>query len=399
MATVFRRKNRTGFYGRFMVNGKAYCISTGTDNKREAEKIMQRKIAEIKGDLSLNEQFDGLLRLIDSLPQEDQDNQRHEFARQLLQGNYNKLKIDEAWETWLNSSKKRNPAQKTINGYIAIWKRFQEWAQDQGREYMHEISRKDADDYTDHIWAQGFSPRTYNAHLKFLRSMFKTLQLKAGIIENVWEGIPAMEKDQESRRDLTPEEIGKVLNTAEGWMQPLFALGTFTGMRLGDCVSLRWVAIDLDQGMIEHMPQKTMRKKKIVRLAIPAALDGILRSWKASTAGTGYLFPVQQKRYLKDAAAITKTLQQHFQSCGIKTTEAPKTAHRLKSIIRVGFHSLRHSFVSICVKNGIPLLAIQSMVGHGSPAMTRNYSHISDSQKEQAAAMLSNIIPFTDNVA
>lgn len=44
--------------------------------------------------------------------------------------------------------------------------------------------------------------------------------------------------------------------------------------------------------------------------------------------------------------------------------------------MRVGFHSLRHSFVSLCAKAKTPLHVVQKLVGHGSPLLTSDvYLH------------------------
>ena len=62
--------------------------------------------------------------------------------------------------------------------------------------------------------------------------------------------------------------------------------------------------------------------------------------------------------------------------------------HRRRAIIRVGFHSLWHSFLSLCAANRVPQVAIMELVGHGSPAMTALYSHAGDEQKAKAIAAL-----------
>jgi integrase len=57
----------------------------------------------------------------------------------------------------------------------------------------------------------------------------------------------------------------------------------------------------------------------------------------------------------------------------------------------VGFHSLRHSFVSLCAKAGAPQHVVQRLVGHGSPAMTEHYTHLDDRQKQAAVQALPDI--------
>ncbi len=60
-------------------------------------------------------------------------------------------------------------------------------------------------------------------------------------------------------------------------------------------------------------------------------------------------------------------------------------------VCRVGFHSLRHSFVSLCAANRVPQVAIMELVGHGSPAMTALYSHAGDEQKLKAITALPTV--------
>jgi hypothetical protein len=60
-----------------------------------------------------------------------------------------------------------------------------------------------------------------------------------------------------------------------------------------------------------------------------------------------------------------------------------------RAVVEVGFHSLRHSFVSLCREAHAPLSVVESIVGHSNPAMTRLYSHTS----EQAAGAAVNLLP------
>jgi len=43
-----------------------------------------------------------------------------------------------------------------------------------------------------------------------------------------------------SRRELTIEELRRVCNAATGELRTLLAIGTYTGLRLGDAATLRW---------------------------------------------------------------------------------------------------------------------------------------------------------------
>ena len=173
----------------------------------------------------------------------------------------------------------------------------------------------------------------------------------------------------------------------------MMIVGLFTGLRLADVVNLKGDNIDHNPfppdtgprpGFIVVKPRKTDRANKIVEVPMHASLAKLLRDLKGQTK-EGYLFPKQQSLHAKDPSNLTMEIQAFFESCGIKTNEAIGEGHRRRAIVRVGFHSLRHTFVSLCAKSGAPLHIVQKLVGHGSPMLTSDkYLHIDKADKQAA---------------
>jgi integrase len=62
----------------------------------------------------------------------------------------------------------------------------------------------------------------------------------------------------------------------------------------------------------------------------------------------------------------------------------------------VGFHSLRHTFVTLMAERGTPLPVTMSLVGLMSARMTRHYTHISDNAAREAVEKL-NRPDFVDD--
>jgi integrase len=59
-----------------------------------------------------------------------------------------------------------------------------------------------------------------------------------------------------------------------------------------------------------------------------------------------------------------------------KPGTGPGTGKR--AVVEIGFHSLRHSFVSMCRTSNVPLAVVESIVGHSNPAMRMRASWLRD---------------------
>jgi len=104
----------------------------------------------------------------------------------------------------------------------------------------------------------------------------------------------------------------------------------------------------------------------------------------------GYVLPDTAALYLRDTSATSKRIHDHFEACGVKThRRGTGEGTDKRAVVEVGFHSLRHTFVSLCRESNAPLAVVEAIVGHSNPAMTRHYTHVS----ELAAAHAVNALP------
>ena len=92
--------------------------------------------------------------------------------------------------------------------------------------------------------------------------------------------------------------------------------------------------------------------------------------------------------YGREPSMVTNRVQKIFRECGIKTQV--EQGEGRKALTDVGFHSLRHTFVSLSANAGAPLAIVQAIVGHSNPAMTRHYFH------EQEGALVSAVAALPD---
>lgn len=361
---------------RYVVDGKRVTQSTGTSDKREAQKILD----ELTAGNVLHNAIATQQNVVAKLGGIKAELQAYEDKLPALT-------LANAFTAYRKSPERNQRAgADTLRMYESQYNRFLDWAAENypDAKEMRQISREVAKQFAQHL-GEEVSANTFNKYQTLLASMWQTLHEEAKLTVNPWERIKRKEKDTHSRRELTIEELQRVADCTEGEMRLLFAVGVYTGLRLGDCCQLDWGSVDLLRGIVSVLPHKTAHTGR--RVVIP--LHSTLRTMLAETpaaARKGYVLPELAEMYQRDRAAVTDRIQAVFKKCGIATAkkEAGKRAQ-----LDVGFHSLRHTFVSLAANAGVPLAVVQKIVGHGSPLMTEAYFH--ESTAASAAAV--NTLP------
>jgi integrase len=305
------------------------------------------------------------------------------------------MKISETWSAFVSPTSGRKTCEKsTLHAYEGVWTQFQTWLESNHPDVktLRGVTWEVAKAYLDGLALRGVSNGTYNSHLTVLRYIFKILREQAKLDENAWLKFSRLEAVRESRRELTIDELTTVCSKAKGEMKTLFCLGLYTGLRLGDCATLRWGEVDLKRNLIRRIPNKIRRKKGskgLVQIPIHPVLRNVLEAIPGSKTD-GFVLPDTGNLYANGCQSrIANHIQAHFEDCRIDT-KRPRE-HGLIQVVDVGFHSLRHSFISMCAMNNVPLSVVQSLVGHSSPLMTQHYSHSNREAEQQAVAALPSV--------
>jgi integrase len=302
------------------------------------------------------------------------------------------LPLAQTWTAFLKSTERRDCGKSTLRQYESKWSMFFDWMtrEHPDKTTLPEVDAKIATGYLDSLNHGRLAPATYNFHLLTLRYIFRVLKDEARLPENVWLKPKPKTMITQSRRELTVDELRKVCTAVTGEVRLMLAIGLYTGLRLGDAATLKWCETDLRRSQIQRIPNKTGRRKpKPITIPIHPALHALLAEIPAADRGE-FVLPVTANTYLNGSRSlVTNGIQKLFTNCGIKTTEARENGGR--AIVRVGFHSLRHSFISMCREAGAPLSVVESIVGHHSVDMTRHYSHTSQLAATNAVALLPTV--------
>ncbi len=297
------------------------------------------------------------------------------------------------------------PKDSTVDVYHGYFTRFASWMKEHYPEIyqLSGVTPEIAETFKTEL-QKNLAPGTVNKYRTFLIAFFDALNNdgKIFIRRNPFATLERMDEETNSRRELSVAELQKIIESADGDLKLLLQVGTFTGLRLGDCCTLLWGEIDLTRGIIRRKPRKTSRKTgAVVTLGIPSQLFQALNAVPKSEQ-TGYLLPRFAELYLAPhgTGKVTRIIQQHFKMCGIELY-APGTGAKFhyegkkkvydesrRAVLQVGFHSLRHTWISLHAMHGTPQAVIQQAAGHANPAMTEHYTHVSDDAARVAAHAL-----------
>lgn len=377
---TLEKRGRT-WRARWTVGGKTYTRSTGTGDRREAAK----RLAEFTAPFRLGSERETLEGLAAKVRGVQAEMDAIENARPALP-------LSEGFEAYRRSGERPDTGAATLDMYECQYRRLVRWMAERHPEAseMRHVTREMAAGFMADL-AANLSANTYNKYATLFRRMWDVLAETARTEQNPWRKIAhRAEGGAATRRELTVDELRRVCGRAQGEMRALVAVGIYTGLRLGDCALLEWGSVDLARRMISVTPRKTARHAKGRTVAIPVhpALAEVL-SETPPAERTGHVIPETAAAYLSDRTAVTNRVQALFASCGIRTTRRAQGAARAS--VEVGFHSLRHTFVSMAANAGAPLALIQSIVGHSSPAMTRHYFHESGNALKSAVGTLPDV--------
>ncbi len=384
-------KTRTGnlfkrngtYYVRWRVDGKLFMRSTGETQIKEAKK--QRD--EILAPFVAGREVDVLRNVAARI------NGRTAEIEQRQDRENPPLTIADAWTAYLQTLNRPDSGEETLRQYKSHYDQFARWIEKEMQTVcaLRDVTREIVEQYAQNLVSRGLSANRFNKHLNFLALLFRVLHDKARMNGNgnPWTSIQRKRMTPHSRREFTTDELAKVCTAAGGELRLLLALGIYTGLRLGDCATLRWAEVDLHRGIIRRIPNKTARRKaKPVAVPIHKSLHAMLAALPAGDRAD-YVLPGFAGTYLRDKTAVTRQIQRHFTNCGIRTLKpgtGPGT--RRRAVVEVGFHSLRHTFVSLCREANAPLAVVEAIVGHANPAMTRHYTHIGEAAATTAVAAL-----------
>jgi integrase len=230
--------------------------------------------------------------------------------------------------------------------------------------------------------AENLKAKTVNNFLTMIGKML-AVAIEWGVIPHApkmkWLRSPEPEFDF-----FTFEEAERLLDAIDQrdaeW-RTMILLAMKTGLRLGELIALRWEDVDLVAG-------KLMVRRNCVRGIIGTPKSGKSREVPLSQMTIAAL---KQQRHLRGELVFCTADGRMFLKGEMK--HPLWRASKRAGLRLVGWHALRHTFASHLAMRGVPLKAVQELMGHATIEMTMRYAHLAPTVTREAVAQLDRPAP------
>jgi integrase len=291
-----------------------------------------------------------------------------------------KKTVAEYFDAWLANAK-TYLAHNTVTKYEQLAREFKAHVKaDAAPVTMDDITPDDVRGYltekrkaTTHETTKGFR--------RILSSIFLQAQNEGQTTRNpvALAKLPKTLTKETGKRAFTLAEVKQLHDKASPFWQWMIRTAFFTGFSLGDLVTLRRVNVDLKQRSISIKRRKTGKP-----VTVPIS-DSMAESLKALWPATAedYFWPVEANKYLTTgASSFSQSFHDIMAACGlVEPREGPnvgkgKGRSTKRTASGVGFHCLRHTFVTNLKMAGAMDSVAKELAGHGSSAISAVYTHL-----------------------
>lgn len=199
-----------------------------------------------------------------------------------------------------------------------------------------------------------------NRELHSLKAMFNKAVEWQHLQTSPAKSVKCIKQAKRPPRYLDEEEIESLLKTATGFYKDMMVIALYTGFRISEVYHLHWQDIDFDKNFISVTPKQDFTPKDYEFRSIPinSHLRDYLLKIKPLTAKPGD----KVINCTQPLNSLFVALPKIFRKAGIKNAS---------------FHTLRHTFASRLVINGISLYTVSQLLGHSKIETTMIYAHLS----------------------
>jgi site-specific recombinase XerD len=265
----------------------------------------------------------------------------------------------------------RGFVEKTQSDYIRHVKNFTIFL----RRSPDTATPEDLRAYQLHQREAGVQPPTINSTVAALRFFFTTTCNQPEMARH----LRIVKQPQKLPVVLTGEEVLLLLEAARGPRdKAALAVAYGSGLRLSEIANLK--VSDIDSKRMVLRVEQGKGKKDRNGLLSPRLLE-VLREWWLIGQPTTWLFPGRDPLLPISTKQIYRAVCDTAAAVGIKKRVSP--------------HTLRHSFATHLLEQGVDIRLIQVALGHSKIDTTTRYVHVASKVLREMVSPLDRLSPLT----
>jgi integrase/recombinase XerD len=271
----------------------------------------------------------------------------------------------------------------TIALYKQTWANYRRFLIDQHASVERTVAGRlvQLDQWNAWNHRRGIQPITINSYWRTLRPFFNYLERVEGM-PNPFRTSPAPKFQRPDPKALRPEQMRRVLDAARNYpwrstflrtrAAALVGIMLFAGLRRTEVLRLEAEDVNLDDGTLHVLKGKGRYGGKPRTAYMLPELLPLLRAYVSEKRRCGYHPP------------------EFFASgpgTGLSYTQFRRIMRLIRDAAGVQFtpHSLRHSYITLLVRNRVPLHAVQAFAGHADLETTQRYVRLFDDDLQRYA--------------
>ena len=223
-------------------------------------------------------------------------------------------------------------------------------------------------------------PATINRKLMLLKGMFSRA-IEWGVLHgpNPCDPVKPLKENNQKERYLSVEEIKQLLAQCKNELLDVVEFALSTGMRAGEIVGLKWTDIDFTLGLIyvRRSGRDSYSPKSGKNRAVP--MNNVSRN------------VLTRRSELRISASHEYVFEsRHWEGYKMAVKRAGLNPRGTSDLDKVIFHTLRHTFASHLVIQGVDLYRVAKLLGNSFQVVEKRYAHLQPKHLQEIR-MIDNI--------